>query len=170
MAKAPQGDGDTVPFLDTETGRIVRIPARELNQDAIQVRLEGVEGLVWVMAKDLKSREPQHPPFGQELLAYCRQIHDAFAEHRPLSLDEWEDGFRRDAHPEKEIALWLHAAEVYTAYAGSEPSPVRRKDYYRVIVTCLTASPDSVWHALELQSLGREEAQEMIDRFYGMEA
>jgi hypothetical protein len=71
---------ETVPFLDVERGRIVRIPASELR--------------------------------------HVRQIQAAFAEHRQLTFEEWEEGFRRDANPEREIAIWSHAADVYITFAG----------------------------------------------------
>jgi hypothetical protein len=52
----------------------------------------------------LRQGEIRHPPFDEELRAYIRDIQAAFAEHRDLSFEEWEDGFRRDAHREREIA------------------------------------------------------------------
>ena len=89
------------------------------------------------------------------------------AEHRPLSFKEWEDGFRRDANPEQQIALWSHAADVYTTFTANEPSADRRRDVYRCIVACLTTGPDSVWRVLRPDVLGRAEAEQVVDRFFG---
>lgn len=159
---------ETVPFLDVKSGRVVRIPAAELRPGAVQVRLAGHAELVWVLAEELKGGGLRHPPFGEEIRKYIRQIQAAFAEHRPLTLEEWEDGFRQDANAEREIALWSHAADVYGAFASPASSPGRRGDIYRVIVACLVASPDSVWRVLEpLAVLTRAEADEIIARFYG---
>src|SRR4051812_12718202 len=97
-----------VPFLDTESGRVVRIPASELRPGVIQVRLEGTEEPVWVLPEELHLGEIKHPSFSEDIRAYIRQIQEAFAEHRPLSFEEWEEGFRRDANPEREIAIWSH--------------------------------------------------------------
>lgn len=96
---------ETVPFLDVASGRVVRIPAAELRPGVIRVRLEGTDEVVWALAKDLRPGEVCHPPFDEGTRAYIRQIQAAFAEHRPLSFDEWEIGFRRDSTPEREIAL-----------------------------------------------------------------
>jgi hypothetical protein len=161
------GRQQMVPFLDVDHGRVVQIPAAELRPGAVQVQIQGIEGLVWVLPQQLKQGELKHPPFGEDVRAYIRQIQTAFAEHRPLSFDEWEDGFRRDATPEREIAVWSHAADVYQASVGGESSPERRKDVYRIIVTCLTTTPDSVWHVLRPAVLSREEAERVVNQFYG---
>ena len=161
---------ETVPFFDMESGRVVRIPASELRPGVVQARGQGIDELVWVLPDQLQHGEVKHPPFGEDVREYIRQIQAAFAEHRPLSFEEWEEGFRRDAHPEREIALWSHAADVYRAFADQETSPERRKDIYRVIVACLTASPDTVWHVLRPAVLSKPEAERVVTRFYGRSA
>jgi hypothetical protein len=158
---------ETVPYFDVEVGHVVHIPVSELRPGVVQAHIQGIEGLVWVSPDQLQPGEVRHPPFGEDILAYLRQIQAAFAEHRPLSLEEWEDGFRRDANPEREIALWSHAADVYTAFAAEETAPERRRDVYRVIVTCMTTTPDTVWHVLRLDVLTRPEAERIVNRFYG---
>jgi len=102
--------------------------------------------------------------------AYIRQIQETFAEHRSLSFDEWEDGFRRDANPEREVAIWSNAADFYTAFAGSEPSAERRRDIYRCVVACLTSGPAGVWNVLQPEVLSRAEAEQVVDRFFGKSA
>lgn len=158
---------EMVPYFDTATGRVVRIPVSELHSDVIQARIQGIDEVVWVSAGQLHAGEVRHPPFSEDIRQYIRQIQSAFAEHRPLSFEEWEDGFRRDANPEREIAFWSHAADVYQEFAAEEESPDRRRDIYQVIVTCLTTSPDTVWHVLRPEVLARSEAEQVITRFYG---
>ena len=158
---------DTVPFYDFGTKAVVQIPRRELGPGAIQIQIEGIDGLVWVLPDQIQMGPIRHPPFDEGIRDYLRQIQSAFAEHRNLSLDEWEDGFRRDANPEREIALWSHAADIYVEFTSAEDSYDRRVDVYRCIVACLTTSPDSVWNVLEPERLTRDEAQRVVDRFYG---
>jgi hypothetical protein len=156
-----------VPYLDVEVGKIIRIPASELGSDAIQVQIEGHEGFVWVRPSDLHPGKIQHPPFEEEIRELIKQIQDAFAEHRSLSLEEWEDGFRRDANPEREIAIWIHAARVYRGYAMNESSTDRREEIYRIIVHCLCSTPDAIWNVLRLKVLTLNEAKEIVNRYYG---
>ncbi len=162
---------ETVPFLDVQRGRVVRIPASRLRPGLIQVRTMRSDELVWAVADQLRQGPVRHPPFGEDIREHIRRIQAAFAEHRPLSLEEWEEGFRRDITPKSEIALWLHAADVYHEFAGQEPSPERRKDVYRVIISCLTTSPHTVWQVLQLAVLTRLEAKPVVDRmFFGRRA
>lgn len=158
---------ETVPFLDVENSRVIQIPARELRPGTIQVQVQGIEGLVWALPDQLQLGEVKHPPFEEDIAVYVRQIQTAFAEHRSLSYEEWEDGFRRDANPEREIAIWSHAAAIYTAFAANEPSADRRRDIYRCIVACLTTSPDSIWQVLKPAELTKAEAEAVVNRFYG---
>lgn len=159
-----------VAFYDVETGRLVQIPASELRPGTVQARVQGIEGLVWISPDQLKQGELRHPKFEKDVLAYIQDIHEAFAEHRLLSLQEWEDGFRRDTDPLREIAMWSHAADIYRAFTGNEPSAERRRGVYRCIIACLTTSPDDVWQVLDLTDLSREEAARVVDRFHGKPA
>ena len=91
---------EMVPFFDVQSRKVVRIPAAELRPGVVQVRLAGQEELVWVMPSDLQAGEVRHPPFSEDMRKHIREIKSAFAEHHPLTMDEWEDGFRRDANPQ----------------------------------------------------------------------
>jgi hypothetical protein len=156
-----------VSFYEVDSGRVVQIPAAELRPGAIQAQVQGIEGLVWILPEHLQPGEIKHPEFDEEIRAFIRQIQAAFAEQRPLSFEEWEDGFRRDAHPAREIALWSHAADVYNAFAEAEPSGERRREIYRCIVACLTSGPEVVWHVLEPRLLSRPETEQVVHRFFG---
>jgi hypothetical protein len=156
-----------VPFLDIPSGRVVRIPAAELRPGCVQIQLQGSDEVVWAVPEELKQGEIRHPPFEEEIRDCIRRIQSAFAEHYDLSLDEWEDGFRRDANPAREIALWSHAANVYQRFTTGEASADHRAEVYNVIVACMTTSPDAVWHVVKLRTLTRPDAERIVNRFYG---
>lgn len=156
--------GATVPFLDVENDRVIQIPTSELAPGAVRVQILGQGGLVWALPEHFSASDVQHPPFDGEVKERIRHIQVAFSEHRPLSFQEWEDGFRRDAHPDREIAIWLRAADVYKEFASVEPSPDRRRDLYKCVVACLVTVGDEVWQVLKLDVLTRPEAQPIIDR------
>jgi hypothetical protein len=155
-----------VPFLDQASRRIVQIPVSELRPGMIQVQLQPSGNVVWALPDQFRQGEIRHPVFIEAVRDHIRRIQNVFAEHRSLSFEQWEDGFRRDARPEKQIAIWSHAADVYRAFADNEISPEKRKEFYRVILACLTSSRDSVWYVLQLEVLSRSEAETVIERFY----
>jgi hypothetical protein len=159
-----------VPFYDAEAARVVRIPASELRPGAIQVQFQGSHELVWALPDQLRPGEIKHAEFDEGIRDYIRRIQAAFAEHHPLSFEEWEDGFRRDATPEREIAMWLHAANIYTVFTAEESDAARRQDVFRCIVACLTASPDGVWQVLRPLVLTRVEAEQVVNRFFGKQS
>jgi hypothetical protein len=160
------GPVEMVRFFDAPSGQVVRIPATELRPGILQARIEGVDGVVWVAPDQLEPNEILHPPFDGDLRACVRRIHATFAEHCTLTFEQWEDGFRRDADPEREIARCVHAVNVYDTFTRAESDPARREDVFRAVVACLTAAPDSVWHVLQTQALSRREAQRVVDRFF----
>ncbi|MGL5093955.1 MAG: hypothetical protein ACRDD1_00090 [Planctomycetia bacterium] len=158
---------ETVLYCDVESGRIVHMPAAELRPGCVQVRLEGVDGLVWIAAEHLSESPVRHPPFGEPFRSHIQTIQETFAEHCGMPFEEWEEGFRRDADPDKEIAVWMHAAEVYDEFAKTTFHTVdEREDVYKTLVTCLSSSPTTVWNVLELSSLSRAEAAAVVERFF----
>ena len=161
---------ETVRFYDVDTGKLVTIPASELAPGAVRAQVHGIEEIVWLLPDKLKQGGLKHPPFEEGVRDYICKIQAAFAEQRPLSFEEWEDGFRCDANPGPEIALWSHAADVYTAFADGEPSSDRRQEVFRCIVTCMNATPDTIWRVFKAEALSRSDAEAVIARFYGKQA
>jgi hypothetical protein len=161
-------DADTVRFLDVDTGKVVTIPASELAPGAVRARVEGIDEIVWLIPDGLKQQDAQHPTFTEDIRELLQRIHAAFSEHRPLTLVEWEDGFRRDNNPAQEIAIWLRAADVYVEFVGQESwSEAERQDAYRVVLACTIATPDTIWRVLSISALDRKQAQWIVDRYYG---
>ncbi len=60
-----QPSQEMVPFLDVETGRVVRIPAAELRPSAFQVQLQGSDEMVWTLPEQLHQGEIKHPEFDE---------------------------------------------------------------------------------------------------------
>jgi len=156
----------TVPYWDATSKRVIRIPKAELAPGAIQARMEGQQELVWLLPEDLQQGGHLHPPFQEDVLLYIRRIQSTFAEHRPISVEEWEDGFRRDANPTQEIALWIYSAEIYEEFTQGETLAARRADVWRVLVACLTTSSEGVYDVLRTSALSREEAERIVRRYF----
>lgn len=158
---------EMVPFYDAEAGRVVQIPASELRPGFVRIRLEPGGESAWALAAQFcPSTEFRYPEFDELHRNYIRRIQTVFAEHRPLSLKEWEDGFRCDVNMEYEIALWLVAADTYLAFAGNEPDLRRRRDVYGCILTCMTSDPDNIWNVFRPEALSRAEAEQIVSRCF----
>lgn len=158
---------DRVKFYDFSTQQLAEIPASELRPGCIEMRVEGIEGVVWGLAESLKAGPIRYAPFDEETRAVLREIRDTFSEHMNLSLEEWEDGFRRDKNPEREIALFVHGGKIYREFVSSDASTTLRKEIYGLIVACMSSSPESVWHVVTLDTLSRKQAEKIVSSFYG---
>lgn len=134
------------------------------DQDVIQ--LSEVSELephsMWVSPGTIK-----HAALGESMCADIRAIQVAFAEHDLLSMEEWEDGFQRDATPEREIALWLRAANIYRTFSVGEISVERRRDVYRCVVACMVATAATIWSVFRPEMLTDEEATAIVDAYFG---
>ena len=115
----------------------------------------------------ISSGSIKHSRLGDDMLADICLIQAAFQEHCPLSIEEWEDGFRRDATPQREIAFWFRAAEIYSALAADDPSPERRRDVYRCLVVCMVTRPDMFSLAFHPEAITPEEASLVAEAYYG---
>lgn len=165
LRRAPS-PSDLVRYYDQGSRQVIRIPRSELAPGCMLVRIQGIDEPVWASSVQYQSGPLRHPPFSEEIREYVRRIQSTFAEHRPLSAEEWEDGFRRDTNVEQEIALWIHAGSIYAAFTESEQNPARRKHYYQAVVACLTASPDGVKHVLPPGPLSENEVEEVVRKFF----
>lgn len=169
------GAGDDAPervrVFDFDTRRMSTIPAAELTPGMVCVRMDGVEGDVWVDGSRLQQNVFQHPQFSEEVRDRLRQLQAALGEVYPMSLEQWEDGFRRDRNPDKEIEYWLHLARTYARLtAPDDPlgsTPERRRGVFQVLVGCGVAPREQVLSVAERGLLTREEAERILTAFYG---
>ncbi|MBC8141808.1 MAG: hypothetical protein H7Y38_10260 [Armatimonadetes bacterium] len=161
----------TVPVYDIPTKKIIRIPAAELAPGMIQARINGIEEVVWVDAGQLSEGNIKHPPFAAERHRELEAMYATLSEVYPISFAEWEEGFRRDQNPANEIAIWKHIADVYERFAlrDNQTSPARRKDYFRLILTCSNSPRQNIWQVTQLETLSRAEAEPVVAAFYNKE-
>jgi hypothetical protein len=166
-AKAKNNDSSFVNVLDQDTHTVTRVPARELASHMVEVQMEGIEGTVWMDARELKQSEYRHPPFSEEIRDILREIKSSIDEFYDLSLEQWEDGFRRDTNPEKEIAIWVHLANIYRSLATSRDlSAEQRQDYFKVLICCLNSPREHVLKVFSPSAISVEEANDVIAQFY----
>jgi len=116
--------GDTVRvYTDLKARAFEVVPEEDVPAGYLRVAVPGVgEGYVHPGAIRATTATPRHPPFPPALRAELARILDALLGAYPLSLDEFEGGFRADAHPWREIALWDRMAEVMGRACG-RPRP-----------------------------------------------
>jgi hypothetical protein len=159
---------DRVRVYDRTTKAVTDMPASQLTPHMIQAQVQGLEGVYWIDARDLQMAERRAESFPEEIRDFFRDLKSKLDEVYPMSVEEWEDGFLRDAQAEQEIALWLHVADIYSGFTGARPlSLEQKKEYFRVLATCMNSSRERVLQLYCPQLIAKEEAEKVIAAYFG---
>src|SRR3954469_16250683 len=94
-----------VRVYDFETQKLSEIPAAELAPGMVEAEVQGV-GRVWISSSQGRPSDKQREKLPPELLERVQKIKATLDEVYPKTIEFWEDGFCRDAHPDQEIAIW----------------------------------------------------------------
>jgi hypothetical protein len=160
-----------VRVFDLETHDISTIPVAELAPGMVETRIRGKEGKFWIdptKFTEIESTPFRHPRFDKATRGDIRRIMARLAEVYPLTFKKWEDGFRKDTHPNREIQAWLHLSQIYADLVRAHrlPAPLRT-ELFRVLLSCQTSSFEHVWQVIGLDALPREVADEAVEAYYG---
>ena len=79
------------------------------------------------------------------------------------TFEQWELGFLRDAHPDRELMLWLRASIAFARYLETH-TQANVKKVHRDIVSLLVANPPETPRQYELERLSRNVTREDIGR------
>jgi len=69
----------------------------------------------------LRPSPVQNATLPPDLVGRIRLVRAAFLQGWPRSMGDWLDGFKRDSHPSREVAIWEHMATVYLEYCALHP-------------------------------------------------
>jgi hypothetical protein len=103
--------------------------------------------------------ELRHSPFTAEALGRLRVLQAVFADVYPRSLEEWEEDFRRDQTPWREVALWEMIAVAFRRYtqhlSGSgELAVQKRRDVFALIMGLVNDGIPSVAAGAKFGAVG----------------
>lgn len=162
--------GMTATVHDLVTRKLSTIPLAELADGMVQMKVDR-EGMVWINPGQLSSLAAGpilHPSFSDALRKRIRErIMEPLAEVYPRTLDEWEDGFRREQNAEREIAVWLVVTERYTAYVNAhELSKAQRQEVFDLMLHCtMVPNRAAFWATVSHQCLTRDQVEAAISPF-----
>lgn len=159
-----------VTVFDFTTRTFTSIPQSELAQGMAKAKFVGHEGSVWIdpnQAVHLAKSSPyRHPPFAGERQNAVLSLVDAFPDVKDHTYEFWEDGFRKDVHPDREIAIWLHMASVYRRFAVGRSLPYRQ-ELFRLVVTCgCNADPKRISSVFKRNLISKADFLKITATFY----
>jgi hypothetical protein len=152
---------------DPETGKVTAIPIRELSDAMIAIRLEGVEGVVYVDQSlvQIEKGPLRHETLSRGLVERIESLAEVFAEVLPGTPEDWIDDFRRDEHPDSELAVWERIAERFLHSVDPADSLERKQDVLKVLLSCANNSPQVTALTAECQSLTRDEVHTICEEW-----
>jgi hypothetical protein len=156
-----------VPFYDAETDAVVQIPQSELSPAVMFIALEG-RGNVYIDAAQARLPDALlQAPFQGELRSAIESLVRDLADVHPMTYLEWEEGFRTEPRPEREIARWLHLAEILNAMSLAHAfDPPRRRECLNLLLACLNGPRDTSRDRCRLRLLSEEQIDEAIRYWY----
>ncbi len=155
-----------VRIYDFKTEEVREIPAAELAPGYIQANVAGV-GTVWINSAHATQGEYRHGPFGNEMRAFIdKRIRVPLLEAFPKTLEEWEEGFRRDLNVEQELAVWVFLADKLTEFTKAEQlNTMQQTEALNIMLHCTTGAPENALEVVTLVHLSRKQAERAVAPF-----
>lgn len=157
----------TVPLYDCPTKTIRNIPAAELSSDCMMAAVENA-GLVYIEASQVKQGKIVHETLPPDLCRRIRVIRRVLKGIDHDSQAKWEESFRRDLLPEREVLVWERIVGIVKRFGG-----ITRKTRYAVYIVVLKSSmatcPEHVPLLLPsglISFLGRDRVERIAQAYF----
>jgi hypothetical protein len=99
-------------------------------------------------------------------MARIESLQKVFFEVDGQTLDQWVDNFKRDVNPDRELAVWERMAKAYDGYCSRRDLTLdAKREVYRIVLLRSMASQEDVLKTLELKTLSRNDAIEVMKGF-----
>ena len=156
------------PLLRSRKKRVITFPASQLAHGSVQVRLNDSDKIVWIEARNLQAfTKPQYLDPGPEFNEAIRRIMDNFQEQNPMTFEKWKEGFRCNAHPEKEIGYLMKASAVFRHHATTMRAPDQRAKLYHLVGCSLNSGREHLPKIFEGKYLPKAKVEAVLDSFFG---
>jgi hypothetical protein len=115
---------------------------------------------------DLKGGPIVHPVLSDDLVRRIKAFKQILADADNATLDEVMDDFKRDAHPEQEIAIWERIAATYAMFLSHNPTDdlATKHDVFSVLLIASLGMED--W--TEIRYLTRDQIKNLVLNLKGL--
>ena len=120
----------------------------------------------WVDPASLKPGPIKHQGLSPKQMERIYKLRDTLAEVEHSPIEKWVDNFKRDANPDKELAVWERIAAGYMRYCSKRPLSIEaKKDVFQLLLLRSMASEQEVLNHVKLTTLTVGEAKETLKEF-----
>ena len=120
-----------------------------------------------VTPQDLQPGPIRHDALTEQQVTRLRRVRAALAEVDNQPFEKWLDEFRRDAHPDREIAIYEAITGAYKKFCGVRPrSMAEKRDAYGLLLQRSSTTSDDAFRNFTLKALAPDDARELLN-YYG---
>ncbi|HEY5750192.1 MAG TPA: hypothetical protein VIU12_29200 [Chryseolinea sp.] len=119
-----------------------------------------------IAIEELKLSEVVHDSLTTVQIKKIEEIHRTFAEVISSSLEETITNFKRDQHPDNEIAVWITMAKAYERFTSSkELSLDKKKEAFDIILLRSMMTEAEVLERIKSSDLTSDEVKEIFSYY-----
>ncbi len=154
-----------IKLYDFDTQLVTEVPMSELAPGYVRAEVPGV-GEVFVRADSVKESEASHhPPFDAKLKKLMRDFSKLFRDVYPKTPEQWENGFRRDTNPEREVEIWANIGGAFNYFTrGKKLNIHQRRDVFQIILSCFNNGCDAALECYQPKALSLARAQQIVSQ------
>ena len=136
--------------------------------NSLEVAIENTQNgeVQWVDPNEIRQGPIRRDSLTEEQMERIKALQKTFAEVDGQTVDEWVDSFKRDLNPNSELAIWERMAKAYQSYCEAHDLSLdAKKDAYKVLLLRSMASPEEVLERVELTTLSKSDAKNVMSGF-----
>ena len=158
----------TVKVYDFATKSVTTIPQVELAPGMVEAVIEEFGEKLWIDPSQTRKAHYRHPVFDAKKRNQLRKLVSLLGDVYPQTVEQWEDGFRRDTHPDTEIVGWLRLAAIYKEICGATRLKLSQKgELFKILVQCSVSPYESIRTVIAPESLSHATVTRAIEAYYG---
>ncbi|MDB6112991.1 MAG: hypothetical protein JWR69_4741 [Pedosphaera sp.] len=120
----------------------------------------------WIDPNKLEAGPIRRANLAEDQISRVQSVQKVFSEVDPSPIEKWMEDFKRDANPERELAIWEGMASAFAAYTASNSLTLGgKKEVFQVVLLRSGASDDEVLKHLDLKILTARDAREIMALF-----
>ncbi len=117
----------------------------------------------WVDPATLKPGPIRREQLSAEQLKRIAAVREMLGDVDTSPLEQWVDDFKRDADPDRELAIWEAMARAYVRCTADRNWPLeKRKELFGILLVGSGAPPDEALAHLKLKTVSEAEAREAL--------
>lgn len=120
----------------------------------------------WIDPNKLEAGPIRHASLTDEQMSRVQRLQKTFNEVDPSPVEKWAEDFRRDANPDREMAIWESMATAYETFIATNSLTLAgKKEVYQIALLRSGAPEDEVLKHLDLKILTEKDARAIMALF-----